>query len=135
MSSLHVLLLAGVGLAAAAPALLSRASAFEAVYSEGRWFKGVDGAACRSGWSSLEQGQATAALAALETVLNDHDLDSLLDLPVGDGCFAEGALARIRASGKNISYHGALARVLVRTRSAIYSRRASGAQGWTLWRA
>ena len=72
---------------------------------EGRWFAGVDNAKCRSGWSAVHEGQATAAVDALETVLSKHALAAVLDVPVGDGCSAEAALEKVR-KGRNVTYYG-----------------------------
>ena len=69
---------------------------FEAIYRDGRWMGGVDGAGCKSGWSAAASGQADSALALLTIVVQTHGIRSLLDLPIGDGCFSTTALRYIR---------------------------------------
>ena len=91
-----------------APATLSeqRTAAFETVYAEGRWYRGVDDALCKSGWSSVQHGQAKAAATALKSVVVEKNIEVVLDIPVGDGCFAEQTLRLIRLD-RNLTYHGA----------------------------
>ncbi|KAL1500421.1 hypothetical protein AB1Y20_013078 [Prymnesium parvum] len=99
--------LAGPTAAAPASSTLSmqRTEAFSQVYSHGHWLNGADGALCRSGWSAVHAGQAAAALAAVGSVLRENNLSAMIDVPVGDGCFAEAALPLLRQS-VNLTYQG-----------------------------
>lgn len=81
-------------------------AAFERVYSEGRWLRGQDGALCASGWSAVAFGQAVKAMDALVSVVEAQQVRSLIDMPVGDGCFSRAALAAIRAKNHSLSYTG-----------------------------
>lgn len=76
----------GAGAARALPH--SRRAAFELVYREARWMKGGDGARCASGWSDVEHGQGEHACNSLVRVVQTHRIRSILDVPVGDGCFS-----------------------------------------------
>ena len=60
---------------------------FTEIYRDGRWFGGKDGAGCLSGWSAAASGQADSALALITIVVQTHGIRSILDLPIGDGCF------------------------------------------------
>jgi hypothetical protein len=82
-----------------------RAKAFETVYHEKRWTVGGDGALCTSGWSAVDAGQATGAVAAVKQVLSEHDIRVILDIPAGDGCFAQGMLSRVRQN-RSLEYIG-----------------------------
>ena len=81
--------------------------AFERVYNEGRWTFGADGAnSCLSGWSDIGRGQAKEALRSLSRVVEQHDVRSYIDVPVGDGCFSSTALASLREKVPAITYTG-----------------------------
>ena len=82
------------------PALPSteRRLAFERVYELGLWLGGEDGAVCKSGWSSIQHAQGTAAHHGLLRVIDRYSIRSVADVPVGDGCFTGAALAALRNS-------------------------------------
>ena len=75
---------------------LDRTRAFERVYEEGRWVGGVDGARCASGWSDVSSGQGAAAMRAVLHVIDTYQIDSMLDVPCGDGCFAGALLGALQ---------------------------------------
>ena len=66
----------------------ARRAAFELVYREARWMKGGDGARCASGWSDVEHSQGEHACNSLVRVVQTYRIRSILDVPVGDGCFS-----------------------------------------------
>jgi len=74
----------------------AKQAVFEAIYRDGRWLGGADGSQCLSGWSAAASGQADSALALLTIVVQTHGVRSILDLPIGDGCFSQTALKYIR---------------------------------------
>ena len=65
----------------------ARRAAFEQVYREARWMSGGDGALCLSGWSDVEHSQGERACNSLVRVVQTYHIRSVLDVPVGDGCF------------------------------------------------
>jgi hypothetical protein len=86
-----------------------RAHAFERVYAEGRWVNGADGATCGSGWSDVTRGQGEAAVRAVVSVVDALKLQSVADVPCGDGCFAGAMLSALRnrtAAALPVAYVG-----------------------------
>lgn len=73
-----------------------RERAFERVYAEGRWLHGIDGALCGSGWSDVTAGQGEKAMYAVVDVVSSMEIRSIVDIPVGDGCFSGALLSVLR---------------------------------------
>lgn len=116
----------------APPSSEQRMNAFAKVYSEGRWLNGADGALCLSGWSAVKAGQGKKALAAVVHVMTKYELNAVLDIPVGDGCFAEALIKQIREE-RNVSYHGvSLSTSNIMLRGEPFTFSFSVFQAWTL---